>query len=290
MSTILITGSGMLACALRQAALAQDHEVRMLPHAELEITDRGAVRDIVRQLRPNLILHAAALTRVNYCEEHPDEAQLVNGTSVRYIVEAAESVMADLVYFSTDYVFDGQQSWPYQEDSLPNPINAYGRSKLMGEHAVEGYFRGYIIRTSGIFGPREGPAPERNFFRAIAQQVLQQCDQIPVVEDQMAAVTHASHLATITLNLLREEMPRLIHLCCGGSMAWYGWAQTVAQVLGCGLERICPVKTQELGGPVRRPAYSVLGSMHLAGRSMQALHPARPAVEAYVRSLAQSLA
>ncbi len=188
----MITGSGMLAYALLEAAQAQDHTAHMIAHTVLDITDRHAVREAVRLLRPNLILHTAALTRVNYCEEHPADAQLVNGTSVRYIVEAAESVMADLVYFSTDYVFDGEQSWPYQEDSPPHPINAYGASKLSGEHAVADYFRGYIVRSSGIFGVRAGAVPERNFFRAITQQILQQHGPIPVVADQITAVTYAS--------------------------------------------------------------------------------------------------
>lgn len=287
MSLILITGSGMLASALLEAARAQEHTARILPRAELDITDRAAMLHAVRTMRPNIIFHTAALTRVNYCEEHPEEAQLVNGTSVRYVAEAAEASMARLVYFSTDYVFDGRQSWPYLEDAPPTPINAYGASKLSGEQAVAAYFRGYILRTSGIFGPRPGTVPERNFFRAIVQQLLHEQGPIPVVTDQTTAVTYAPHLATMALSLLREDLPRLVHLTSGGSDSWYGWARLAAAALGAGLERIQPVTARELGLPVPRPAYSVLGSMHPSMRSLQSLYPAKPAVEAYVRQLAR---
>jgi dTDP-4-dehydrorhamnose reductase len=285
MSTLLITGSGMLASALCECAHDRGLTVHVFSREQLDVTDRQAVLAAVGHLRPSLILHTAALTRVHYCEEHPDEAQRVNAQGTEHVVEAAGQAMATLIYFSTDYVFDGRQNWPYQEDAPPNPLNAYGRSKLAGEQAVAEYFRGHIVRTSGVFGVRAGGKPERNFFRAVALQLLIPGLRFPVVADQQVAVTHAPHLAGMVFALLAAGLPRVVHLTSAGSDSWRGWACRAAIALGEPPERIIALNSADTGDATVRPAYSVLASGWSPARGAIAMHPAGPAVEAYVKSL-----
>jgi dTDP-4-dehydrorhamnose reductase len=287
---MLIIGSGMVASALYDVACEEGGGVLLLPHDQLDVTDGPAVLDAVRSARPALIFHTAAMTRVNYCEEHPAAARLVNGDGARNVCQAAQLAGAELVYFSTDYVFDGAAQEPYLEDAPPNPLNEYGRSKLVGEQAVAAYGRGHIVRTSGVFGPRADGKPERNFFRAIAQQILAGVDPISVVSDQTTAVTYAPHLAALVFGLLRADgLPPLVHLTSQGSGGWADWAGVAADALGAGRGRLAPTTAAEYGGAVRRPAYSVLGSFSAAAREAMAAFQAQPAVEQYVREVERKL-
>jgi len=284
MRQALITGSGMLATALAQTAPAFAYAPVVVPHSECNVIIREAVLAIIREVRPALVLHTAALTRVNYCEEHPEEALEVNGVGTRNVVEATEAALAHCVYFSTDYVFDGRKDRPWVERDQPSPLSAYGRSKLEGEKAVGEYHRGHIVRTSGLFGPRRDGTEERNFFRAIAEQLRDSpaSASLRVVSDQETAVTAASHLAAMVFSLFQDGLPPLVHITSTGHESWYGWACLAAAALGENPERVRPVTSAESGSGAPRPRYSVLGSEYSAVRAAVALHPARPAIYAYL--------
>lgn len=277
----------MVANALYDAAQSQAGPAVLLRRDQLDVTARDAVLQAVEQEQPGLIFHTSAMTRVNYCEEHPQAALLANGTGTRNVCDAAELVGAELVYFSTDYVFDGARHQPYLEDAPPNPLNVYGSSKLAGERAVAAYPRGHIVRTSGVFGRRADGKPERNFFRAIAHRLLTGTGSIPVVADQITAVTYAPHLAEMVFGLLRGAgLPAVVHLTSQGSASWAKWAAIAAAALGAGTHRLEATTAAEYGGPVSRPAYSVLGSQYAAVRKQVAHHKAQYAIKAYVSAIA----
>lgn len=287
MNKVMIIGSGMLASALSAAGAGLGLDIQVIPHGQLDVTRRDLVISTIKAVRPEIIFHTAALTRVNYCEQHPEEAYAVNSDGTRYIVEAAERAMSRLVYFSTDFVFDGSREWPWVEEDVPHPLNVYGVTKLAGENPVRAYHRGHIVRTSGIFGPRSDGKPARNFFSAITERLLQSGSDLPVVADQKTAITYAPHLATMVFNLLTEGMPVLSHLTSGGSDSWYGWACLAARACGQPERRVAPVRSDELEDRTPRPAYSVLGSSIAAVQAIMMMHPARPAVQTYVESLAK---
>jgi dTDP-4-dehydrorhamnose reductase len=235
---VLITGAaGQLGRALAEEfpqALALGREAWdvELPPPELE--------------PPDLVLHAAAWTNVDLAEQQPQDAASVNvgGTS-----HAAE-LGAPLVYYSTDYVFDGKKGAPYVESDAPNPLSVYGRTKLHGEAAAGE--RSWIVRTSGLFGPSG-----RNFVRTILQLAREQ-DELSVVDDQRSAPTYVGDLAIATRELLQRP-PGIWHVTAEGDCSWAEFAEAIIEEAGLD-SRVRRISSAEAGRAARRPAYSVLRS------------------------------
>ena len=194
----------------------------------------------------DLVLHAAAWTDVDGAEADPQGAAAVNVGGTQH----AASLGAPLVYVSTDYVFDGGKDAPYVESDAPNPLSAYGRTKLLGEAAAGEEV--WVVRSSGLFG-----WTGRNFARTMLALGAER-EEVAVVDDQRSSPTYVGHLA----EALREvvELPRgLWHLAADGDCTWADFAETIFDEVGlrCRVRRI---SSAELGRPAPRPAYSVLRS------------------------------
>ncbi len=289
MARVLLTGSGMVASAVASAAFSRGHEVQALPHGEVDLRDSALLRRRVSEFRPDWIFHTAALTKVDYCQENPREAVEVNTIATKVMVDIAEKMMANLVFFSTDYVFDGSQHLWY-ESSRPCPLNIYGSSKLEGEILTGGFFRGHVIRTSGVFGERLDGKQERNFFRAIASRYLENDAAIKVVNDQTTAVTYAPHLANMTMQLVEGgSFPKLVHLTSQGYDSWYGWAKHALESACLDSGRLVPVSSDSVDFRTPRPRNSRLNSEIPEVVSLIALHPAQQAVAEYFSKVLQQL-
>jgi dTDP-4-dehydrorhamnose reductase len=195
----------------------------------------------------DLVLHAAAWTNVDAAETDPAGAEAANVAGTRNVVAAG----APVVYFSSDYVFDGTKTEPYVESDAPNPLGAYGRSKLLGEREVE---QGWIVRSSWLFG-RTG----HNFVRTMLRLGGEQ-DEVAVVHDQRGSPTYVGHLAGATRELL--ALPHgTYHLAADGDCTWAEFAEAIFADAGFAT-RVRRITTAELGRPAPRPAYSVLRSEH----------------------------
>lgn len=197
-------------------------------------------------LEPELVLHAAAWTDVDGAEASPQEAAAVNvgGTA------NAASLGAPLVYYSSDYVFDGRKREPYVESDGPNPQSAYGRSKLHGEAAAGG--RAWVVRTSWLFG-----ATGHNFVRTMLRLGAER-DEVAVVDDQRGCPTYVGHLAAATRDVL--ELPfGTYHVAAAGDCTWAELAEAIFAEAGLPT-RVRRITTAELGRAAPRPAYSVLRS------------------------------
>jgi dTDP-4-dehydrorhamnose reductase len=195
---------------------------------------------------PETVLHAAAWTDVDGAEEDPQGAAAVNVGGTANVA----SLGAPLVYYSTDYVFDGRKREPYLESDGPNPQSAYGRSKLHGEAAAGE--EAWIVRSSWLFGPTG-----HNFVRTMLRLGAER-DEVAVVDDQHGSPTYVGHLATATRDVL--GLPHgIYHVAAGGECTWADFA--VAIFAEAGLDcRVRRISTAELGRPAPRPAYSVLRS------------------------------
>jgi dTDP-4-dehydrorhamnose reductase len=192
-----------------------------------------------------LVLHAAAWTDVDGAEEHPEAAQLVNVAGTRNVV----ALGAPVVYFSSDYVFDGSKSESYVESDEPRPLSVYGRTKLEGEQEL---LEGWIVRSSWLFG-----WTGRNFVRTMLQ-LGRERDEVAVVADQIGCPTYVGHLAEATRQLL--ELPHGIwHVAAEGECSWADFARAIFEEAGidCAVREI---STAELGRPAPRPSHSVLSS------------------------------
>jgi dTDP-4-dehydrorhamnose reductase len=234
---VLITGAGgQLGAALRE--VFPDADART--HAELDVT-----RPIEVEPAPGLVLHAAAWTNVDGAEEDEAGALAVNVAGTRNVA----ALGAPIVYYSSDYVFDGTKRTPYLESDPTGPQGAYGRSKLLGEAEVRD---GWIVRTSWLFG-----WTSTNFVRTMLRLGSER-DEVSVVDDQRGCPTYVGHLAEATGRLI--ELPfGVYHVAAEGDCTWAELAEAIFEEAG--LEcRVVRISTEELGRPAPRPAYSVLRS------------------------------
>ncbi|ACZ83656.1 dTDP-4-dehydrorhamnose reductase [Streptosporangium roseum] len=257
MSRWLITGaSGMLATELLGRLQAAGESVLALRRDELDLRDGPAVRHLVSACRPDTVVNCAAWTAVDDAETREAEALAVNGHGVRALAEACERLGARMIQPSTDYVFDGTALDPYREDARTCPVNAYGRTKLAGEHAVLEVLpeTGYVVRTAWLYG-----ATGKNFVRTMAE-LERTRPSLEVVDDQVGPPTWAGDLAAGIIELGRTgPPPGVYHATGSGQTSWYGFAREIFKLVGADPDRITPVSTKEFARPAPRPAYSVLG-------------------------------
>ena len=195
---------------------------------------------------PALVLHAAAWTDVDAAEADPQGAAAVNVGGTRHVAELG----APLVYYSTDYVFDGAKRDPYVESDSPNPLSAYGRTKLHGEGAAGE--ESWIVRSSGLSGEHG-----TNFVTTMLRLGNESGD-VPVVDDQRTSPTYVGHLAAATAELLERPFG-VWHLAAEGDCTWAEFAEAIFAEAGVAA-RVRRISSVELGRPARRPAYSVLRS------------------------------
>jgi dTDP-4-dehydrorhamnose reductase len=249
------------------------------PHAELVPCDRSQVdlareeslRDIVRTIKPRIILNAAAYTAVDKAESEPELAMAINGVAPAILAQEALDQNALFIHYSTDYVFDGSKRAPWLETDRPAPLNVYGKTKLAGENAVRAIGGKYLIfRTSWVFS-----AIGHNFLRTILRLAAQQ-DELNIIEDQIGAPTSSAALANATLdavcraedilNLKDFPLSGIYHMVCEGSTSWYGFARQILEDLAPKLKRvprINGISSGEYACAALRPKNSILSTLKL---------------------------
>jgi dTDP-4-dehydrorhamnose reductase len=259
---ILVTGAkGQLGRELQR--VLRGEEVIAADQPEYELMDPMVGEKIAAQ-RPDLVIHTAAYTDVDGCEQNPDMAFQVNAIGTRRVAEGAAKANARLIYISTDYVFDGKKTEPYTERDPVNPLNVYGRSKLAGEEeAVKGCRRTLVLRTSWLYG-----VPGNNFVKTILSLAVTQ-PELRVVDDQRGSPTYARHLAQVIAGLIRSDVTGVIHAGGEGECSRYEFAKAIIQEAGLGC-RVVPISTAEYGRLALRPPYSALSTalLHQHGLSL----------------------
>ncbi len=255
---ILVTGSTGLLGHTLLPVLRQNHRVMGLSSKDCDIRDETAVRRVLHGYRPELLIHLAAYTDVDGCELDPRRADELNGTGTRNFARACAEVDAAILYLSTDYVFDGRKTRPYSEFDGPNPINSYGRSKLLGEQFLQGTLdRYFVVRTSWLFGPHG-----KNFVQRILQAASQQAS-LRVVNDQCGSPTYTRHLAMKLSELIKTNGYGIYHITGSGSCTWFELASSILRLSGLTGVRLAPISSAECGRSALRPANSVLENRRL---------------------------
>lgn len=258
MGKLLITGAaGQLGQALVECGRRQGWEVVATDAHDLDITDAGVVlRELSRQ-RPELVINAAAATRVDDLESDPDEALRVNSLGPRNLAVACRRLGLKLVHLSTDYVFDGAKPGPYVEWDQTGPLSVYGRSKLLGEEWVRQQCPDhFIVRTAWLYG-----LPGPNFVTAILARgrSLGPAGELKVVHDQRGTPTSTLALAPQLLALAATEAFGTYHATCQGETTWYEFACLILETAGIPV-RVTPCTTAEYPLPAPRPANSILAN------------------------------
>jgi dTDP-4-dehydrorhamnose reductase len=284
---ILLTGkNGQLGDALQQQLLRLG-DVVATEREQLDLSRPGDIRSLIRDVHPDLIVNAAAYTAVDQAEKDESLARAINSEAPAIIADEAKKIGAALVHYSTDYVFDGSRNSPYEENDPPNPISAYGRTKLAGEQAVRDSGVDHLIfRTAWVYSMRG-----KNFLLAILRLATQR-EELRIVRDQIGAPTWSREIASSSVEALQQiynrpdrtaawpERSGTYHMTAGGETNWYEFTQAILQeatrasnspawfqAATNGKElltrRVVPITTAEYPTRARRPAYSVLSNSKL---------------------------
>jgi dTDP-4-dehydrorhamnose reductase len=252
---VLVTGAnGQLGQELAELLPERGYEVRALSRRELDIADPASVDRAVEDHSPELLINAAAYTNVDGSETETGTAYAVNALGPRNLAQACERRGCELLHVSTNYVFDGESDRPYEPFDLPNPISAYGRTKLAGEEYVKHLSsRWYLVRTAGVYGRGH------NFVRTMLQ-VARERDVLKIKDDEFISPTYARDLAEGIAEVVETGLYGLYHLTNSGSCSWYEFAEEIFSLSGTEIE-VLPIPTSEYPLPAARPANGVLSSL-----------------------------
>ncbi|HYE37889.1 dTDP-4-dehydrorhamnose reductase [Methylocaldum sp.] len=276
MKILLIGRDGQVAWELRRslACLGKVIALDRRSAPVLDLTDPDSIRTAIRQVQPQLIVNAAAYTAVDKAEQESDLAWRINAVAPGIMAEEALTVGAGLIHYSTDYVFPGDGETPYRESHPTGPQNAYGRSKLAGEQAIQQTgVHHFILRTAWVYGRRG-----QNFLLTMLR-LMRERELLRIVDDQRGAPTWSRLIAEATALMVARsgengrfepgDRQGIYHLTCGGQTSWYGFACRIRDyshengLLPESAARLEPIPSSDYPTPASRPAFSVLSNEKL---------------------------
>lgn len=295
---VLITGSsGMLGIDLSRELNVDCQTIGLdlarNPHSTVrrfyrgDITDAKSVAVIIADVRPDVVVHAAAWTDVDGCEIDKKKAFRINSDGARNVAEACAKNGCAIVYISTDFVFDGRKKRPYRETDRPHPLSVYGRSKLDGEERVSSAVKEYfILRTSWLYGKRG-----KNFVDTIIAKGASGAP-LKVVRDQVGCPTYTKDLAkAIHLVVKKGIGPSdrrtmsygTYHVSNAGKVSWYDYARTILRLVGCRTS-VEPISSEQLNRPAKRPASSELDTTKLFRATKLRMRSWKTALKDYIKN------
>lgn len=254
---VTVTGArGQLGTALKTYA-PPEWDITALGSDDLDVRDWNAARDQFSDISPDVVIHAAAATNVDRCEREPDWAYEINALGTRNVARAAALVGAQLVYVSTNYVFDGLKTGPYHEFDRPAPISVYGASKLAGEiEAMRATDKCFVVRTASVY------AEYGTNFVATMRRLMQAHDRITVVDDQRSNPTYAPDLANAIVQIVERAPFGTYHATNSGTASWHEWASEVKTISGA-TTNVVAIPASEYTRDARPPANGTLTSLVL---------------------------
>jgi dTDP-4-dehydrorhamnose reductase len=282
MKIAIVGASGRLGAALVRE-YQRDYEVTSYDRRQLDLGQLDRVRSALAATKFELLINCAALTNVDYCESHREEAFVVNAAAPRLLAQIANEKSAKLIHFSTDYVFDGKKNAPYTEEDTASPLSVYGESKLEGERRVlEVSSQHLVVRLSWVFGP-----DKPSFIDQIIQRAREN-EAVTAVADKFSSPSYAIDVASWLRLAIDKNANGLLHLANNGGCSWQEWAQYAIDVcrnLGV------PLKAERVGGvsladmknfAAQRPVYTVLSTSKFAALTGVEPRHWREAVAEYI--------
>jgi dTDP-4-dehydrorhamnose reductase len=277
---LVIGAAGQLGRAAA-AALAARHEVIAWTRQDLDLRDTRAVIDRVAAMRPEAILNCAAYNNVDGAEDDPLAALQLNAMVVRALAEAAESVQATLIHYSSDFVFDGEASQPYVETDRARPRSTYGASKLLGEWFAQQVPSHYVLRVESLFG---GPHRRSSVDKIIA--AVGRGDEAPVFVDRFVTPSYVADVVDATECLVVRRAPvGLYHCVNSGVTNWLVLGEEIGRLIGRPDARLVPLRFADMTLRARRPRYCALSNEKLASAIGRPLPPWQDAVARHIATL-----
>jgi len=252
---ILVTGSkGQLGKELLK--LYSDQNITGVDIDEMDITNAEQTVNLIRELNPDIVIHAAAMTDVDGCEKNEGAAYKVNTLGTRNVALACQKANSEMLYVSTDFVFAGDKDENYNEFDIPSPLSVYGKSKLEGEKLVKELLnKFYIVRTAWLYGDGH------NFVKTMLS-LAENNDSLSIVSDQQGTPTYAKDLAIAISKIIDSGLYGTYHASNNGSCSWYDFAKKIFEIKDIDIE-VNPTTAEEFGSPAERPAYSVMENFAL---------------------------
>lgn len=256
MKVLILGAKGMLGSELSKQLSKE--QVTAYDYEQLDITDRQAVLEEIKKLKPEIIFNCAAYNAVDKAEEQHEVAMRLNADAVGYIAEAANSVGATLVHFSTGFIFDGSSKTGYNEESVPAPQSIYAKSKYLGELQAQTAKKFYIVRLNLLFGEAAtGPATKQSFPDLILG-LAKEKKEFDFVSDEISTPTYAPDLASAVISLVKERYPfGIYHLPNEGQASWYDFAKEVFNIKGLDV-KLNKITADQYPRPAERPKNSVV--------------------------------
>ena len=243
---------------------------------------------ILDEIRPELVINAAAVHNVSYCEENPGEAYAVNATGVAALAKSCHEIGARFVHVSTDYVFGDGGQRPWREDDLPAPLNVYAASKLAGEHLLAAACPDHlIVRSSGLYGLAPCLAKGGKNFVQLMLHLAAERGEVKVVTDEILTPTHTVALARQIRRVAESGDPGVYHATCQGECSWNEFARAIFEETGTKV-RLLTATSADFPSPVRRPSYSALDNARLREQGLDLMPTWQDSLSAYLDQLHES--
>ena len=280
---VLVTGvKGQLGFDVVNELTKRGHEAIGVDIAEMDITDKDSVDTVISRVQPQAVIHCAAWTAVDAAEDNEDKVRAVNATGTQYIADACKKIDAKMMYISTDYVFDGQGTTPWQPDCKDyKPLNVYGQTKLEGELAVANTLDKYfIVRIAWVFGVNG-----KNFIKTMLN-IGKTHDTVRVVNDQIGTPTYTYDLARLLVDMIETDKYGYYHATNeGGYISWYDFTKEIYRQAGY-TTKVIPVSTQEYGlSKAARPFNSRLDKSKLIENGFKPLPTWQDALARYLKEI-----
>jgi dTDP-4-dehydrorhamnose reductase len=280
---IIFGGGGQLGVELCREFERRRWLVQKFDRQSLDVTDSARVESAVAQAEARVVINAAAYNQVDIAEREPLAAYQANALAVRNLAMACRQADAQLIHYSTDYVFDGTKGMPYVETDMPHPLGAYAVSKLAGELYAQAYLTDpLIIRTSGVFGPSGMFTPRGNFVELMLR-LAKGSNPIRVVADHVASPTYAPAMASRTADLVERKIRGLFHMGGGEAISWYEYAKMIFELAGIS-PALQPTDERQYRTAARRPKFSALSNRKLEEGGIAPMPPLRSAVRDYLQA------
>lgn len=251
MKIIILGGKGQLGKEFENF-LKDKAEIYSFSHLELDVLNQELLIKKIQEIKPEIVINCSAYTKVDKAEEEKEECIKVNAIGAKNVSYASYKVGAKIIYFSTDYIFDGEKESPYTELDNPNPISTYGRSKLLGEIYTSKHNPNHLIlRISWLYGING-----RNFVKTIIKKAKEE-KELKIVSDQKGSPTYTLDVVKQTWELIKKDKVGIYHSANQGETSWYEFAKKIIEKLKINV-KISPIKTGKYPALAKRPKYSVL--------------------------------
>lgn len=274
---VVVTGvAGQLGQDVMKELARKNHQACGTDRTQLDITNEEDVIAYISDVKPDVILHCAAYTNVDAAEENEDLAYQINAAGTEYLAKAAKLTGAKMLYISTDYVFDGTATEPYEVDEPTKPLGAYGRTKLAGEQLLQKHVdEFFIVRTAWVFG-----VYGNNFVKTMIR-LGKERGEVGVVHDQVGSPTYTVDLARFMVELMETDKYGIYHATNSGICSWYEFAVEIFNQAEMNV-KVNPLTSDQFPRPAARPNYSVLSKKMIEKQGLKPLRDWKEALAAYL--------